>query len=622
MPTTAEFLAAQPDAIANMKAGSDYVNSLYSRAANLKAGGQFGSGDYTGAASTLASSGNIPDATAVAATGAQRNTAGAQYLAQALPVFQKISDTYKAQGPQAQGTAMAAAFDHLWPEIQQMTNASPQTGAAIRQGFMDNPDAMLAHFQAQIPVEWHTAGDSLVGTQGKNVVTNFQGLKYIDVAPGHDQVPVGGNAASTSPVPAPQGGTAPDGTAAPLGIRANNPGNLQPGGQEAQFTTPYAGIVAASANLDSYASRGLNTVSKIISTWAPPTDAQGKPINDTASYIADVAQKLGVDPNAPLNLKDHNLKGELLSAIFQHENGQQPNVGGPQPSQAAQPNGEVPGTLHGSRQQEIPLSADELKAYNALPGSTKNSITGAITRASPANSMPNYADDDLASMAYLQLQNGGKPLQGRDPETNRLVTQKMMEPVSKGGLRPDNMSSQDWAQLITNTGIGTNGQKQAASVLAKQNAMTSVNEGTVNNSIKILTNLLPVAASKGKFTAINEFEQYLARQTNNPNAINLKNAIDSISAEYARVMTGSTTGAPSSDSARREAGDRILLGYNQGSLPSVLAQMQAEMRGRSDAQTAGLRALTGGQFGGTPVSGQQPQAGTVIKYDAKGNRIP
>ena len=111
----------------------------------------------------------------------------------------------------------------------------------------------------------------------------------------------------------------------PRGIRNNNPGNIrfgrfaqqagatgQDGGGFAVFASMQDGIQAAIRLLESYASRGFDTIRAIISKWAPAGE------NNTSAYIAAVARKLGISA-------DQHLSGEQLScvaqAIFGHENG-------------------------------------------------------------------------------------------------------------------------------------------------------------------------------------------------------------------------------------------------------------------------------------------------------------
>ena len=111
------------------------------------------------------------------------------------------------------------------------------------------------------------------------------------------------------------------------GLRNNNPGNIRYDGTAWEglasppsdgtffvFTSPVYGIRAMARVLTNYV--GLDgvapTVTGLISRWAPPSE------NDTASYIADVAGKLGVDPNTTLDLGSY--LPELVSAIIAHEN--------------------------------------------------------------------------------------------------------------------------------------------------------------------------------------------------------------------------------------------------------------------------------------------------------------
>lgn len=111
------------------------------------------------------------------------------------------------------------------------------------------------------------------------------------------------------------------------GERNNNPGNLnyagqsgasleRPGGRFARFETAFDGLRALSRQLMLYAGRGINTVDKIISTWAPASDN-----NNTSAYIQAVSQRLGVNPQAALNLNDPQTMSALMSSIIHHENG-------------------------------------------------------------------------------------------------------------------------------------------------------------------------------------------------------------------------------------------------------------------------------------------------------------
>lgn len=112
----------------------------------------------------------------------------------------------------------------------------------------------------------------------------------------------------------------------PRGLRNNNPGNLrviarspwlgQVGG-DAQgygvYESMERGARAAAKQLLKYERSGLNTVRKIIATWAPASE------NDTASYVAQVAKALKVPADQPISVNTH--LEALAWAIFKHENG-------------------------------------------------------------------------------------------------------------------------------------------------------------------------------------------------------------------------------------------------------------------------------------------------------------
>lgn len=119
------------------------------------------------------------------------------------------------------------------------------------------------------------------------------------------------------------------------GIRNNNPGNLnfagqagaqleKPGGRFARFETAFDGIKAMARQLLRYfdgktTGTKLQSIRDIISTWAPSSDN-----NNTEAYINALSKKLGVLPDAVLNLRDPQMLSQLMNGIIHHENGSNP----------------------------------------------------------------------------------------------------------------------------------------------------------------------------------------------------------------------------------------------------------------------------------------------------------
>lgn len=112
------------------------------------------------------------------------------------------------------------------------------------------------------------------------------------------------------------------------GLRNNNPGNIRKGasawvgkivGTDTAFETfsdMKYGVRAALVIFRNYQSKyALQTIAQLVARWAPPSE------NDTASYIATVVARVGVDANVSLDLRNVELAYRFLRAIFRHENG-------------------------------------------------------------------------------------------------------------------------------------------------------------------------------------------------------------------------------------------------------------------------------------------------------------
>lgn len=107
----------------------------------------------------------------------------------------------------------------------------------------------------------------------------------------------------------------------PLNIRKSNDtfiGELPVSTDKAfkQFKSMAHGYRAAFVILSNYNKRGLNTIEKIISRWAPPSDG-----NHTENYIQNVSVRSGVDRKKELTLKDGNDYIKIVAAMCVSENG-------------------------------------------------------------------------------------------------------------------------------------------------------------------------------------------------------------------------------------------------------------------------------------------------------------
>lgn len=115
----------------------------------------------------------------------------------------------------------------------------------------------------------------------------------------------------------------------PRGIRNNNPLNIRigntwlgerpnPTDQEfEEFVTMEYGLRAAFIILRRYIRRyKKNTISSIVSTWAPSSE------NNTLKYIDRVADLTKIDPTTPIDYYDRDTMCKLVAAMAQVECGQ------------------------------------------------------------------------------------------------------------------------------------------------------------------------------------------------------------------------------------------------------------------------------------------------------------
>jgi hypothetical protein len=82
-----------------------------------------------------------------------------------------------------------------------------------------------------------------------------------------------------------------------------------------QFTSMPYGYRAMFVSLDTYRKRGWNTIEKIVSHWAPPSE------NHTQVYIDSVAGWSGVPKDKVLTASSGNDYKQIVAAMSRVENG-------------------------------------------------------------------------------------------------------------------------------------------------------------------------------------------------------------------------------------------------------------------------------------------------------------
>lgn len=631
MPTTAEYLAAMPNPIEQMTAGSNYVNALYAQAKKAEddqamqaAGQQYGTGNYAGAATTLANSGNIADAQKMQAAGQAGNKAGLDYITKALPVFQKIAQLHAQEGPQAQAQAIVGAFDHIAPEAKHLTGVSDQTLMALRQSFATDPTGTLDRLQAMVPTEFKTVGDSLVGIQGNQVTPAYEGSKYMAQPAGSAIVQVGGSqgqpgAVPSAPIPpAAAGGTDLYGgnvsSAAVQQVESRgDPKAVSPAGAVGTMQTMPGTLTSPGYGIQPAQDGSPQEQTRVGEQYLAAMQQQfGNPVDALVAYNwgPGNAQKWIASGRhwAQLPRETRDYLGQVAIAQV---SGRQPQL----PSQA-QPSG---GARVVSPAQ--PVWRDPTPAEKAAGVWQVNNATGEKTRETAAQQTAAAPVD--AAVDYF-IQSGGKfPPGMRNPSASLRILEGAKAVAAKSG--------QKLSDII---GYGAERQANAATLtqLTSLRGKIGTYISTFDKNLDALRSVIPKGAA-GSVPIINRWIQAGRKEVQgDPDVARLNTWMTAVRDEYARILSGATGGAGITDAARNEADGIISKIDSIPAMYATLDAMHAESRNRVNSLDTAISDLRGQLRSGSPTKPEaapkpqgtpHPQGGgaTVIRYDAQGNRI-
>ncbi len=210
---------------------------------------------------------------------------------------------------------------------------------------------------------------------------------------------------------APAPSSMPPGGAGTRGMRNNNPLNLSyvPGqgaigsdGRFGQYATMEGGIAASHRQLLRYQDRGLNTLERIIATWAPPSE------NDTEAYIRQVSAWTGFRRDQVLDMRDPATAHAVISAMARMESG------------AVDPEVVRRGIAESQRQQGVPAAAvapapqalqrSAIGGNGPLASAAPSFSIGQLTVVTQATDAPGIARDigaELRKVATITQANRG-----------------------------------------------------------------------------------------------------------------------------------------------------------------------------------------------------------------------
>lgn len=385
------------------------------------------------------------------------------------------------------------------------------------------------------------------------------------------------------------GAGAAGGSSQPRSVRNNNPGNLR----GSAYTRSLPGYVrtddagyavfdsrengaAAQSNLlkTRYLDRGQNTIASIIQGVGPagrrthgyaPRKADGGDNTDAQvnNYIAYVAKKLNVNPNDTLTPA---VLPRLAQAMSEFESGQTGQGG------AVRGGGNVSSGAPGAR-----------VVFTSQPNAS-NPIDQASV---------NFYAEKIATGGDLPQLGSGK----ESSAWRRAILQRAAEIQSGRGISGGE-SNLAQADVKANRSALLQAQKQYTATVGF--------EDTFQRNIKEVLRLAPQGVG-GSVPVFNRWIQAGRKNLKGDPAVSAFNvAVNTAANEYAKLASGASGGAITSDSARHEAMEILNNAQTLPQLRAAIKQMQIDGHNRVlalDKQIARLRGNISGAGGG-----QRPQA--------------
>ena len=384
--------------------------------------------------------------------------------------------------------------------------------------------------------------------------------------------------------------------------RNNNPGNIrgggawqgmtgQDGGGFDIFDTPENGQRAAGINLANQTRlHGITTLSDLASKWAPSTDG-----NNTAAYIQTLSQLTGIGPNQPVDFSDAAMQSKVLPAIYQIESGGTPARAPAPPLTLGQGVPQLPPSGSGRILPTIGSTGQLTPVSSSVP-------TGIPRLSSNGNQAPRLSDPQSIGSSAPRIQNivPGVPqaVQGADsldPQTLDYLADQYHAgrglPSLGNGKSSASIKTAIIARAVAKYGQGLDAGAAATQYKADQGALTQLTktrgmidsfENTVQRNLGIVDGLIAKGPGTTGIPVLNRVQQHIRGQyAGDPDVTAWETALNSVTNEYAKVMSGGTGSGPTSDNARAKA-ESLLdpMSHTPDQIKANMAIMSREMTNR------------------------------------------
>lgn len=649
------------------------------------AGGQAASGDYAGAARTLFGAGDLKggaqalglsgavgEATGLAnrdyagaakAAGAAGDVAGVQtaqttalqqfqlrhaYIQRATPVLNAAFQKNGAAG-------VAHAFDTLAPDLTDPAiGFTPQQVAQYKAEALQDPQGFLTQINAlaQRKINYQKINDNTVQPvfedNGQPAGDPITGTMVTPV-PSGDSLAVRDATGTTvvSPGDA-QPAAAPT---APAGPSDNNVGNLRPPSQSQgfqSFDSPAGGAVGLSDQLNRYGGRGLNTLNKLADVYAPKGDGANNP----AQWAANVGKAAGLDPDAPIDLTNPNVRAKLIPAIAQAEGHAaaatrgMAGLAGGAPASAAPASGPttqqiVPGVTMVTPNSG-PTVRDATPEENAAQGNAQGAgqiqMIGkdkgkytVITKGGDVNNWTPEAIDRAADRYRFTGQLDAQASRGAgDQAAVQQIINRADQKDQDEGISPTQRIAR---QALVNGAIKTQGE-----LIDNISKMQSYARNA-NDDFDNVAQLAQAGLASGGVKTLRELQQWVKTQQGDAALGKLNVALNDATGNFNKVVLGSGTGAgaaPGSKDEREMTREELFPDtLPLGTLLGNIAQAKVGINNRVNEQgrqyqlneniikTGKFDPAAGAPQGAVAAPAAQPAAApaNVIRYGADGKRV-